>query len=397
MKVIEVNPAVRQKENKSISQQGESHGRDVFTSNSRKQLRDFIELLKTIYCVIPQWVPPLQGEIKDKIDRKKNPFFKHSEAAFFVAYSDDGKPAGRVAILENLNYNEFNHESTAFFTLFECVKDVNIAISLFKAGKAWARKRGLTKMIGPKGFSALDGLGLLVKGFEHRPAFGIPYNPDYYPTLIEAAGFKPLSDIVSGHMNSEKQFPEKMHELSRIIQEKKGLKVTRYNHRRDLRMLVPKLKELYNGALDGTSGNVPLTDDEVKTMADQILWFADPKFIKILMKGDDPVGFLFGYPDISAAVQRQKGRLFPFGWVDMLLEMKRTKWININGAGIIEQYRGLGGTAILFSEMYKSVLDGHFENADLVQVGVDNDRMQNELKNIGIDFYKVHRLYEIDL
>lgn len=369
----------------------------VIDTANKKQARDFIQVPEPIYRSIHQWVPPLQGEIESKLKRRNNPYYQHSDAVFIVAYNGQKRPVGRVSILDHRRYNDFNGEKTAFFTLFECVDNLDTARALFREGIKWAQTRGLTKLIGPKGFNALDGLGLLVKGFEHRPAFGIPYNPDYYPDLIEGIGFQKTGDILSGHMYAAEQFPAKIHELSRIVQEKRGLRVARFTHRKDLFKLIPKLKELYNGALEGTSGNVPLTDEETRVMANQILWFADPKFIKILMKDEEPVGFLFGYPDISAAVQRQKGKLFPLGWIDVLLEMKRTKWININGAGIIEKYRGLGGTAILFSEMYKSVLEGGFEHGDLVQIGSDNERMQNELRNIGVDFYKVHRLYEMNL
>jgi hypothetical protein len=161
-----------------------------------------------------------------------------------------------------------------------------------------------------------------------------------------------------------------------------------------LRSLVPRLRDLYNASIEGTPGNAPLTDDEALTMADQLLWFADPHLIKIVMKDDEPVGFLFAYPDISASLQRTGGRLFPFGWVDVLIELRRTKWININGAGMVEKYRGLGGTAILFSEMYKSMTEGRYEHADVVQIGTDNERMQNEMRNFGILFNKTHRMYE---
>jgi hypothetical protein len=161
--------------------------------------------------------------------------------------------------------------------------------------------------------------------------------------------------------------------------------------------LVPHLHALYNTSLEGTVGNVPFTTEEVKAIADQLLWFANPRLIKIIWKGEEPVGFLLAYPDISAAIQRTRGRLWPFGWIDMLLELKRTKWININGAGIVEQYRGLGGTAILFEEMYKSVLETGYEHADLVQIGVENDRMQRELRDLGIQFYKTHRVYQRQL
>jgi hypothetical protein len=129
-----------------------------------------------------------------------------------------------------------------------------------------------------------------------------------------------------------------------------------------------------------------------------MLWFADPTLIKIVMKDNTPVGFLLAYPDISAAVQKTKGRLFPLGWVTLLRELQTTEWININGAGMLPAYRGLGGTAILYSELFKSVTDRpRFRHAEVVQIGLENERMQRELKNFGIDFYKVHRTYQRNL
>jgi hypothetical protein len=167
----------------------------------------------------------------------------------------------------------------------------------------------------------------------------------------------------------------------------------RFKTRRDLKQLVAPMKQLYNSSLSNTTGTVPLTEAEADTIAQQMLLFANPKLIKVVMKDDEPVGFLFAYPDPSAAVQRTRGRLWPFGWIDVLIELKRTQWVNINGAGIVEKYRGGGGMAILFSEMYKSIADGGFHHADIVQIGIDNDRMQREIAGLGIDFYKTHRMY----
>jgi len=255
----------------------------------------------------------------------------------------------------------------------------------------------LNNMLGPKGFTTLDGMGLLVRGFEHRPAFGQPYNLPYYANLIEGEGFSPSEEVVSGYLDAQTiHFPDKIHQMSALIQQRKGLHIAHFRKRRDIKRIIPRLKELYNNVLTETTGNVPLTDDEVNAMANQLLWFSDPRLIKIIMKEADPVGFLFGYPDISAALQRSKGKLFPFGWIDLLLELRRTKWMNINGAGIIPKYRGLGGTAILFSEMYKSVAESSYRFADLVQIGLENDKMLRELRDLGIDFYKAHRMYERD-
>ena len=366
-------------------------------TRDRRQVQRFLDLPFHIYRryrPTPQWVPPLASDARLMLDPRRHPFYRHSAAAFFLA-SQGARVTGRIAVLDNRRYNDFNHEQTAFFYLFECEEDQESALGLFEAAEGWARLRGLNKIIGPKGFSVFDGLGMLVKGFEHRPAFGLPYNPPYYAGLVEAAGFTKQGELVSGYLGTSLQFPEKIHTLSALVQKRRGLRVARYEKRSDLRALAPRLQALYNASLGGTTGNVPLTDDEVQALADQMLWFADPRLIKIVMKGDEPVGFLFAYPDISAAVQRTNGRLFPFGWLDLLLELRRTRWININGAGITEQYRGTGGTAILFSEMYQSVREaGRFDHADLVQIGVENDNMQREMRNFGIDFYKTHRVYE---
>jgi hypothetical protein len=100
------------------------------------------------------------------------------------------------------------------------------------------------------------------------------------------------------------------------------------------------------------------------------------------------------YPDISAALQKTGGRLFPFGWITLLREFKRTDWLNINGAGLLPEYRGSGGTAILYSELFKAVVEtGQFKHADIVQIGAENENMLRELEAFGVDFYKAHRTY----
>jgi hypothetical protein len=365
--------------------------------SDRYRIQQFVDLPYKIYKNTPQWVPPLEGDDKRFFDRHKNPYYKHSEAAFFLALSADGACIGRVAFLNNQHYNDFNHERTAFFYLFECFQDIQAAKGLFDAGFEWAKRHGLTKVIGPRGFSTLDGLGLLVRGFAHRPALGIAYNLEYYAELIESAGFSAQSDIVSGYLSGNILLPKKIHQISELVQKRRGLSIAQYKSRKDLRPLTSKLKDLFNGMMEGTSGNIPLTDEEAKAIADQLLWLCDPKLVKVVMKDDTPVGFMLAYPDISAALQSTKGRLFPFGWLKLWREKQRTEWVNINGAGIIEDYRGLGGTAILFSEMEKSIHAGKYKHAEIVQIGLENDRMQRELRKIGIDFYKTHRVYQYSM
>jgi GNAT superfamily N-acetyltransferase len=367
---------------------------------NKKQVRDFLDLPFHIYKEIPQWVPPLQMDERRRLDPRRHPFYRHSQAGFYLAY-EGPRVLGRLAVLDNRLYNQYNNESTAFFYLFECEHDQAVASALFASAFAWARARGLTKMLGPKGFTVLDGFGLLVKGFEHRPAFGLPYNPCYYPDLIEAVGFQPEREALSGYLGADIRFPPRIQSLAERIAQRRGLRIARYRTRDDLRAFVPKMKALYNSALRGTAGNAPLTDEEVRMMANQLLWFSDPRLLKVVMKVADtregeerPVGFLMAYPDISAALQQTRGRVFPFGWITLLREFKRTDWLNINGAGLLPEYRGSGGTAILYSELFKAVVEtGQFRHAEIVQIGTENENMLREMENFGMDFYKLHRTY----
>jgi len=372
--------------------------------SNKKMVHRFIRLPFWIYKNTPEWVPPILMEERVRFNIHKFPFYKHSQAAFFLAMQGT-RAIGRIAVINNRHFNDYNHEDTAFFYLFECENQSEAASMLFKTANEWARSQGLNKIVGPKGFTPLDGFGLLVKGFEYRPALGIPYNPSYYIELLEGVGFEVASESVSGYMDATTEFPDRIHELSERIQRRRGLSVARFKKRKDLKVLIHKLKELYNGALQGTTDGTPITDLEAKSLGSQILWFADPKLIKIVINTDPQnreikkmVGFLLAYPDISGALQRTGGRMFPFGWVTILRELKRTDWININGAGLIEEYRGLGGTALLFSEMQKSIVEsGRFRHADIVQIGVENKIMQREMENFGISFNKVHRVYQLDL
>ena len=361
--------------------------------NNKKQVDDFLRLPFSIYKNIPQWVPPLQMDERLRLSPKRFPFYQHSQASFFLA-CEETRPIGRLAVLDNHRYNEYNKTKTAFFYLFECENNPEATTALFNAGFDWARSRGLDKISGPKGFTPLDGFGLLVKGFEYRPAFGLPYNPAYYVDLVEAQGFVKADEAVSGYLGANLQFPPRIHGIANKIAQRRGLRILRCATRNDLRALVKHLKELYNNSLVGTEGTAPLTDEEVDAMANQLVWLADPKLVKLVMKDNKAVGFLLAYPDVSAALQKTKGKLLPFGWLTLFLELRRTDWININGAGLRPEYRGSGGTAILYSEMVKSVSENpRYRHVEVVQIGVENENMQREMENFGVDFYKMHRTY----
>jgi hypothetical protein len=363
---------------------------------NKRQIKLFLDLPFRLYSKVSAWVPPLEPDARLNLNPRKHPFYSHGSAVFYLAMNNN-QPVGRLAVLENDNYNQYNLQRTAFFYLFECEDQLEASSMMFDAAFGWARKRGLDRIEGPRGFTVFDGLGMLVSGFEHRPAFGLPYNLPYYPQLVEAAGFRSKIELVSGYLDRDMQFPEKFHRAAELIKRRRKLSVTQYRTRQEIKALAPYLKELYNSSSVPGEDNIPLTDADVQALANQMMWFADPRLIKIVMKEDKPVGFLFAYPDISKAIQRVRGRIYPFGWLILLLELWKTRWININGAGMLPGYHGIGGTALLFDELYKSMLGSRYQFADIVQIGVENGNMQREMRDFGIDFYKTHRVYEKDL
>jgi len=358
----------------------------------------FIQFGFDLYQDNPYWVPPILMDFKTLFQTSRHGFYEHGTANFLLAM-DGNKPIGRLVALYNNELDLHHSNEIANFFLFEVIKDIRIAENLFEVAIEWAKNLGAKRIYGPKGMTPMDGLGLLIRGFDLRSAFGMPYNPPYYGEFIQELGFTLVRETESGHIDTKTfQIPEKVIKAAEIVKKRKGLRVLDLHSRRDLQKAVKLLAETYIAALTGTEGNLPITESDIDTMTRGLLWIAKPELIKIIMKDDKAVGFLLAYPDISAAVQKTKGKIFPFGWLSLLWEKYHTDWMNINGIGIIDEYRGMAGTALLYSELYKSVKNSQqFRHVEVIQIGVDNDRMRYELTNMGIDFYKSHGLYGLIL
>jgi hypothetical protein len=363
-------------------------------TSSKAQVRRFIMIPYRLYHHHPQWVPPLFIDAETQLNRRKHPFYEHSEADFFIAVRD-GRDVGRIAVLENRRFNEYHGTHQAQFYLFECEDDQEAANALFERAFEWAKQRGLTEMVGPKGFSAFDGYGILVEGYEHRQMMTMMnYNYPYYPRLVEALGFQKEVDFVSCYLGADAfHLPERIHRIAERVQQRGTLKVQRFRTKRELKAWANKIGQAYNKTFVNNWEYYPLTEREIAFLLENLLIIADPRLIKVITHKEDVVGFLFGFPDLSAAMQRARGRLFPFGLIDLLLEMRRTKWISLNGAGILPEFQGRGGNALLYSEMEKTIRDYQFEHADLTQVAETAVQMRKDLENLGGKPYKNHRVY----
>lgn len=359
----------------------------------RKNIKKFVDFPFDLYCDIPQWVPPLRSDIR-KIFNPKFTFYNYGDTAFFIA-CDNERVLGRLGVANNHRYNGFHKTKTAFFYYFEAVDDQTVVESLFERGFKWAKNQGLNHILGPKGLTVLDGFGMLVDGFEHQGVFGQPYNLSYFPKLIENLGFQKVKDIYTGHIDVDSQFPNKVLRAAELVKKRFDFWSPVFKTKSDLRAVLDDIRKLYNESLAKPSGNPLITDTDLDTMASQLLWIADPKLVKLIYKDNEPIGWMMGYPDVSDAFQKAKGHLFPFGWLRILLESKRTNRIILNGFGIVDDYQRLGATAILYSELYKSVKDDdRYDSAELLQIREENIKSLLETKNFDIRFHKTHRLYE---
>ena len=367
-------------------------------THSKEQVNKFISLPYRLYKNHPQWVPPLYIDARMQLNREKHPYFKHSDADFFIARREDDI-VGRVAALENRRYNDYHSTRQAQFFLFDCENDIEIANALFSCVFDWAKSRGLNQVVGPKGFGALDGYGLLIDGYEHRQMMTMMnYNYPYYRQLIEAIGFEKVVDFVSCYLGTDSfRLPERVHRIAERVQERGTLKVIKFEKKNELRQWAEKIGKAYNNSFINNWEYYPLTEEEIAFLLENILAVANPRLIKVITHKNDVVGFLFGFPDLSAALQRAKGKLLPFGIIYLLLEMKRTKWVALNGAGILPEFHGHGGNALLYSEMEKTVHEFQFEHADLTQVAETAVQMRHDLENVGGKPYKNHRVYKKDL
>lgn len=367
-------------------------------TDSRKQVKRFVDIPYRLYKNHPQWVPPLRIDVELQLNKNKHPFYERSEADFFIAVKD-GHDVGRIAALENKPYNDYHNVKQAQFYLFETEDDGEIVRALFNSVFDWARQRGLNQVVGPKGFAALDGYGMLVEGYEHRQTMTMMnYNYPYYVRYVEDLGFEKEVDFVSCYLSPDKfRLPERIHRIADRVQQRGRLSVKRFSSKKELREWASRIGKAYNQAFINNWEYYPLIESDIDFVLENILIIADPRLIKAITHKDDVVGFLFGFHDLSAALQRARGRLLPFGIIDLLLEKRRTKWVALNGVGILPEFQGMGGNALLYSEMEKTVHEYDFKHADLTQVAETAVQMRHDLESIGGEAYKNHRVFKINI
>jgi GNAT superfamily N-acetyltransferase len=362
---------------------------------SKEQVNAFVHFQYDLYKDNPQFCPPFFNDIKLMLNKQKHPFYEHSDGEFFIA-KQDGKIVGRLGALVNDSFNDYHKVKKGQFYLFDSVDDQDIANKLFDRAFDWCRSKGLNDIVGPKGLSAFDGYGLLVEGYEHHQMMTMMnYNFPYYRKLIETIGFEKEVDFVSCYLHQDHfSVPEKVREVARRVKERGKFVVHNFKNKREMvRDWADRIGDVYNNTFVNNWEYYPLTSGEVKLLVDNLMVVADPRLIKIITYDEKLVGFLLAFPDITPALKRHNGRVTPLGIIDMAIELKKTKWVSLNGAGVLPEYQGRGGNALMYYEMEKTIKDYGFIHGELTQVAETAVQMRKDLISVGGQPYKNHRVY----
>lgn len=366
---------------------------------TKKQLQEFIRVPWAVYKNDPHWVPWLYFERLEFFDKTKSPFFEHAEADYFIARRD-GRPVGSIAAILNHRHNEFHQENVAHFGVFELLNDPEAGAALLDAACAWARAKGVDRILGPMNLCTNDECGTLIEGFDSPPVILMTYNPRYYVGFLEAAGFTKAMDLLAWNndiANTVTNMPEKVVRVIHKVQDRYKL------HIRPVNMKVwdaeiERVKKIYNSAWERNWGFVPMTEKEIKRLAESLKPVIEPRLAFIVEKEGEAVGFSLSVPDVNQVLNRIRPGATVLGSylgaARMLLNKRQTDRIRVIALGVIETYRGQGIDALMYYHTAKAAHDLGYRWAEASWILETNDKMNRPIAMLGSEVYKKYRIYE---
>ena len=324
--------------------------------SSGKELKQFVKFPFKLFAGCKYWVPPLISDEIKSLRKDVNPSLDYCEAKYWLARKD-GKIAGRIAGIINRRANDKWGQRLVRIGRVDFIDDMEVSGALFNAVENWAKERGLEGAHGPLGFTDMDYEGLLVEGFDKIPTMANIYNYPYYVDHFEKHGFTKAEDWIQYKFNASQPIPEKVQRINALLQEKYGLRALKFASSREI---MPRAKEMFhvlNAAFDGLYGFVALTDREIDFFVKQYFSFINPEFISIIADASDKiVGFGVSMPSLSKALQKAKGRLFPFGFIHILRALRKNDTIDLYLTGVLPEWHNKGVQSLYHSEMNQAYI-----------------------------------------
>ena len=366
----------------------------------RSDLNTFIKLPWRLYRNERNWVAPLLMDVKKRLDQKKNPFFKHTEAQYFLAWRD-GQAVGRISAHIDRNLNEFQDNEWGLWGWFECEDDPEAARALLAAAEAWLRERGRDRMVGPMDFTTNDEIGVLVEGHERPPIILCPWHHPYYQRLFEQdIGVAKAMDLYMWSLYVDKR--EKVHpaiwEAADKLESEHGI-VCRNFRKKDLQAEVTRFLEVYNAAWERNWGFVPLTEEEVRHYAKDLGPVLDENWAMVAEKKDtgEVVGAALTLPDFNQVLAKMNGRLLPFGWITALRERKKIDSVRVFALGVKPEYQHTGVAARFYQMHFDAAESTPQKGGEMGWILETNKPMNRAMEGMGGKIVRRYRVYEREL
>ncbi len=362
-----------------------------------KYFKDFYLLPSLVHAGNDNWVPWFVGDMKELVD-KKHPLFEHTSGEFLVATRDD-KVVGRIFVFENARYNQTHEMKSAHFYFFDSVDSREVADRLLQAAVDWAKGRSLELLFGPMGLGGVTGGGLLIEGYEHRAAMTMMmYDQPYYRKLIEEFGFAKYIDNYSFYLPTTARLPSALREPADALLREGKFRVLEFRSKREFAKVADDVGDVFIATLGDHAGNYFLSEGELARLKKSLIRVANPELIKVIAYEQKVVGFLLCFHDLSAAIQKSKGRLNPLSMYRLMREYKKSDWLLINGLGILPEHQGSGANILLYAEVENVIRKyTQFKHLEMVQIQETTAKMLSNVETLKGKTHKIHRMYQMQL
>jgi GNAT superfamily N-acetyltransferase len=365
-------------------------------ATDKKELKKFVKFNIELYKGNPYHVPGLIDEEMMTLDKDKNPAFEIGEAICFLAYRDD-KIAGRIAGLINYRSNEVWKQKRARFGFVDFIDDDEVVDALFNAVETWAKEKGMDELHGPLGFTDLDHEGMLIDGFDQVGTMATIYNYPYYPRHMERMGYEKEQDWKEFKIYIPDKIPEKHLRIGEIVKKKYGLKTMKFKNRKEIWPYAYKIFHALNAAYSPLYGFAPLTDKQISYYVNMYIPMIRLDMVTVIIReaDDEVVGFGITLPNLSKALKKAKGRIFPFGIIPLLRALKsKPKVVDLYLTGVLPEYRGKGVNALLFNDLIPVYIKAGVEYAESNPELETNNAVQAQWDYFKREHHKTRRAFK---
>jgi GNAT superfamily N-acetyltransferase len=361
-------------------------------------ISEFINFPHDLYSDDKYYVPEIFIGQKDMMNPKKYPFHLYGEVKYYIAKKNK-KIVGRIAAINNKNYNLHHQSKVGFFGFFDVVEDQEVVDALLDKAKEFAIENGHEYIMGPTNFTTNETAGILVEGFDDSPKILMTYNKLYYGKALEAYGFNKEMDLYAFMIYTEKA-SEKSLRLADALQERlknRGITIRNVNLK-EIDKEAKSIQKIYNEAWENNWGFVPFTDAEFNYLKNDLKMLIDPAFAYMAEKNGEPIGFGLTLPNINEVlIKNKRGKLFPFGIFRLLFGKKKTKFVRVIALGVLSEYRKMGIEAIFFAKNIQEAKRRGIIGGEASWVLENNEPMVAAATQLGGEKYKTYRLYKMKI